>query len=201
MTETNTQPDYPRGITFEQVWAAQMEDREQLKELRESQKETGRQIKEMSKHIGGLGNSIGELIETLVAARLWEKFSAYPYGFNRAYRRVQVFDDTSSREIAEIDILLYNTEWVMAVEVKRELYERDVEYHIKRMERIRKYPPPMVLGKKLLGAIAGGTVSPAARELAFQSGFFVLELRGESVDLLPPPEGFSAREWSGVVTD
>ena len=32
-------PDYPRGITFEQVWAALMEDREEMKQLRESQKE------------------------------------------------------------------------------------------------------------------------------------------------------------------
>ena len=41
---------YPRGLTFEQVWAALMEDREQQKEtarqLKEIQQETARQIKE-----------------------------------------------------------------------------------------------------------------------------------------------------------
>jgi len=47
-------PDYPRGITFEQVWAALMEDREHLKEaerrmkeeVAERQKETDRRQKE-----------------------------------------------------------------------------------------------------------------------------------------------------------
>jgi len=34
MGEIHTQPTYPKGITFEQVWAALMEDREQMKESR-----------------------------------------------------------------------------------------------------------------------------------------------------------------------
>ena len=37
--EPTTTPDYPRGITFEEVWAS-------IKELRESQKETDRMLKE-----------------------------------------------------------------------------------------------------------------------------------------------------------
>ena len=32
MGDVQIQPDYPRGITFEQVWAALMENREQLRE-------------------------------------------------------------------------------------------------------------------------------------------------------------------------
>ena len=200
MVETNTSiPDYPRGITFEQVWAAQMETDRQIKEfkeqIKESQEKTDRQIEEMSKQLGGLGNSIGGLIETLVAARLWENFSAYPYGFDRAYRRLQVFDEVSKKELTDIDILLYNTEWVMAVEVKRDLDIKDVERHIKRMKLICGHPPLQVQGKKLLGALAGGTVESEARGFAYEFGFFVLELRGESVELIPPPEGFVPKKW------
>ena len=230
MSDTNPLPDYPRGISFEQVWAALMETREQQKEtdrlLQETrqlvqenalrQKETDRQIKEtdrqmketdlqmketdrrinkVSKEIGRLGNSIGGIIETLMAARLWEKFSAYSYKFKRAYRRVMVYDDETNRALTEIDILLSDTDWVMAVEVKHEVDEDDVEHHLKRMELIRKHPPAEARGKKLIGAMAGGTVSPSARDFAYKSGFFALELRGESVDLIPPPEGFSPTEW------
>jgi hypothetical protein len=39
MGKTQTQPAYPRGLDFEQVWAALMEDREQMKEYAERQKE------------------------------------------------------------------------------------------------------------------------------------------------------------------
>jgi len=89
----------------------------------------------------------------------------------------------------------YNSEWVMAVEVKREPDEKDIEHHLKRMERIRKYPPAEVVGKKLLGAIAGGAVAPDVHEKAYQAGFFILELRGENVSLVPPPAGFTPTIW------
>jgi hypothetical protein len=83
----------------------------------------------------------------------------------------------------------------MAVEVKRHADNSDVDHHLKRMELIREYPPPAAEGKKLLGAIAGGTMPPGTAEYAHKAGFFVLELAGESVVLLDPPAGFTAREW------
>ncbi|MDR2096238.1 MAG: hypothetical protein LBP76_12105, partial [Treponema sp.] len=125
-------------------------------ELRESQKETERSLKETSRslkeidrimkesalrqaersaeldkkfdrlgvNVGGLNRSMGELIETLIAARLWEKFPEY--GLVRAFQRVPIHDETN-RVRTDIDILLSNTDKVMAVEVKRELDDkRDV---------------------------------------------------------------------------
>jgi len=125
---------------------------------------------------------------------LWKKFAAYPYNLKRAYRRVPIFDETS-REITDIDILLSNTEWAMAVEVKRRPGKDDIDHHIKRMDLIRKYLPAETIGKKLLGAMAGGAVEPEVQNYAHSAGFFILELRGESVALVPPPEGFSPKIW------
>jgi hypothetical protein len=51
------------------------------------------------------------------------------------------------------------------------------------------------VGTKLLGAIAGGIVLPEARDFAHECGFFVLELKGESVALLDAPADFTASEW------
>jgi hypothetical protein len=97
---------------------------------------------------------------------------------------------------SDIDILLSNTTLCMAVEVKRWLEKKsDVDDHIKRMQLIRQYPPPEIKGKKLLSAIVGAAVTPEAREYAEQNGFFVLELTGEDVRLLEPPENFQPREW------
>ena len=204
------------ALTYEKIWAL-------FQEVAEEQKETARRIKELSqeadkrsrelseeadrrgreldarldkisKNLGGLGNSLGELIETLIAARLWEKFAAYPYNLQRAYRRVPIFGE-ANRAITDIDILLSNTGWAMAVEVKREPKKDDIDDHIIRMERICKYPPAEVKGKKLLGALAGGAVEPDVQTYAYEAGFFVLELQGESVALVPPPEGFSPKIW------
>jgi hypothetical protein len=85
MGKTQTQPIYPRGLDFEQVWAALMENREQLKEtdrivkenakevreaLRETdrivkenaerQKETDRQMKETDRQIKDFNKRFGE---------------------------------------------------------------------------------------------------------------------------------------------
>jgi hypothetical protein len=238
-----TIPDYPRGLTFEQVWAALMENREQMKETdrkfqetdrkfqetdrkfqetdrkfqetdrlikenaesqketdrliketREDMKVTDRLIKELSLNVGGLNRSMGELIETLIAARLWEKFADYPYNFQRTYRRIPIYDE-NNKELTEVDILLSNTEWAMVVEVKREPDKDDINHHIKRMERVCKYPPAEAKGKKLLAAIAGGAVDQDVKDYALAAGFFMLELKGESVTLIPPPEGFEPKTY------
>jgi hypothetical protein len=43
--------------------------------------------------------------------------------------------------------------------------------------------------------MAGGVVDPEVKNYAYKSGFFVLELAGESVHLVPPPEGFEPKKW------
>jgi hypothetical protein len=178
------------------------------RKIRESSAETDRKIQKMSDRIdkmaekvdriadnlGGLGRSMGELIETLIGARLWEKFDAYRYKLKRAYRRIPIYDK-KNRILTDIDILLVNTTVVMAIEVKREPTKEDVDHHIKRMGYILKYPPAEAKGKKLLGALAGGVVDPDVRDYTYAQGFFVLELRGESVALVSPPKGFQAKEW------
>ncbi|MDR0637832.1 MAG: hypothetical protein LBG27_02840 [Spirochaetaceae bacterium] len=209
------------GTVFEQFMASMQELRKIQEETAERQKETDRLIKETAEqmketdkriaknaremeelkktvervtgNVGGLNRSLGELIETLIAARLWEQFPGY--NLKRAYQRMPIFDE-NNRVLTDIDILLSNTGLAMAAEVKRELDRmKDVDEHLKRMELIRKYPPAEIAGKKLLGAMAGGVVSADVQRYAIESGFFVLELTGESVRLIPPPEGFVPRQW------
>jgi hypothetical protein len=188
------------GLTFEKVWAALMENRVQLKETGKLIEKNAKEMEALKKtvervtaNVGGLNRSLGELIETLIAARLWEKFPEY--NLKRAYQRVPIFDE-NNRTMTDIDILLANTDTVMAVEVKRQLDDRrDVDDHLKRMERIRQYPPAEVAGKKMLGAMAGGVVDDDTRRYAYESGFFVLELTGDTVQLIPPPDGFVPKKW------
>ena len=170
------------------------ESRKRSQEVDRKMEETSRNIDKLTKQMGGLHRSIGELIETLIASHLWEKFADYPYRLSRYYQRILIYDEKNI-PLTEIDILLADSEWVMAVEVKREPDKEDIDYHLKRMERIRKYPPAEVVGKKLLGAIAGGAVNPDIHAYAHKAGFFILELLGENVALVPPPVGFSPQIW------
>jgi hypothetical protein len=59
-----------------------------------------------SKQIDVLHNSMGELIETLFAPHLGEKFDAYNYNLKWIFRRVPIYDD-ASRLRSDIDILLF----------------------------------------------------------------------------------------------
>ena len=166
-----------------------------MAESRVRMEKAERLMDRVAANLGGLNRSMGELIEILIAARLWEKFSDYPYNLKRAYQRVPVFNE-NHQILTDIDILLSNTEWVMAVEVKHELKRTDeVDHHIVRMERIRKYPPLETIGKRMVGAMAGGVVNPDVRDYIHKAGFFVLELTGESVGLVKPSVEFTPREW------
>jgi hypothetical protein len=151
-------------------------------------------VERVSNNVGGLNRSVGELVETLIAACLWEKFPQY--GLRRAYQRIPIYDERNVRR-TDIDILLVNTTMCMVVEVKRELDRMDdVSGHLKRMELIRQYPPGLITDKQqLLGAVAGGVVDPDIKDYAYKSGFYVLELTGESVHLITPPEGFVPKKW------
>jgi hypothetical protein len=215
METTQTIPEWK--ATADEIWAVLKETDRIVKEsalrlaeteriMRETARENALRMKESAErsaemdkkfdrlgiNIGGLNRSLGELIETLIAARLWEKFPEY--GLVRSYQRVPIYDKTN-RVRTDIDILLSNTDKVMAVEVKHELNKtRDVDEHLKRMELIRKYPPAETVNKQLLGAMAGGVVNTDIMGYAYEAGFYVLELTGESVHLIPPPDGFKPRQ-------
>ena len=191
MSTTQT-PESRRVPTIEEFWEFFTTSQ---KEWEARINETDRLLKAVTKNVGGLSNSLGELIETLIAGRLWEKFSGYPYNLKRAYQRVPVHNENNV-VVTDIDILLSNTEWVMAVEVKRELRRKDdVDDHVRRMALIRQYPPLETVGKKLVGAMAGGVVVPDVRDYIHSAGFFVLELSGENVSLVNPVVEFTPHEW------
>jgi hypothetical protein len=187
--------EWGKTLDFPTVWAALTKMGERVDRTTENVNKLAEKVDRVTDNVGGLNRSMGDLIETLFASHLGEKFDAWHYDLKRIFHRLPIYDDTS-RLRSDIDILLSNTTVCMAVEVKRWLETTEqVDGHIKRMRLIRQYPPAEVKGKRLLGAIVGAAVTPEAREYAEGNGFFVLELSGEDVRLLEPPEGFQPKEW------
>jgi hypothetical protein len=183
--EADRQKQAEAAARFEKEMAERDKSMAELKKI----------VASIGKNVGGLNCSIGDLVETLFAPHLGEKFEAYNYNLKRQFHRVYIYDE-NIRLCGEIDILLSDTTVCMAVEVKRWLERNDqVDEHVKRMELIRKYPPAETKGKKLLGAIVGAVVTPEIRLYAYRCGFFVLELRGDDIHLLESPEDFKPKEW------
>jgi hypothetical protein len=187
-----------KGLTIEQVLASLVELREGM---RESQARTDAQIEKMSRkvdkmaeNVGRLNRSMGELIESLMTSRMWEKFDQYGHHLARAYPRVPLYNE-KNEALSDIDILLSDTDECMAVEIKREAVKDDIDHHVKRMTLIEKYPPAEVKGKKIYSAIAGAVVPPDVRDYAYEKGMYVLEMNGEQVSLIKPPSEFRAKVW------
>jgi hypothetical protein len=186
----------PQGLTFEKVWTMFQETDRKFRETDRKFQENERLLRRVEKIVGDLGDNIGRLIETLIAAKLWEKFDIYNYGFDQAFRRVSIRD--GKRVLTDVDIILSNSKYLMAVEVKNQFGNKDdVDRHIRRLSLIRRHPPMHVdmSQKVLMGAIAGGVVDPEVKEYAYSAGLYVLELKGESVILAETPPGFTPGEW------
>jgi hypothetical protein len=189
-----------KNLDFAQVWTALMETREQMRQMSARADKTSADIDKLFKTVnsdhkmlGGVSNDLGSLEEALFAAQVWELFPKYH--LRMAYKNIPIYGKNAEWK-GEIDLLLVNTEYAMAIEVKSHAKIDDIEYHIRRMELIRKYPPLEFKAPKLLGAIAAGYIGPEVKEAAIKAGFYVIEFDGKDlISLLKTPEGFKPKEW------
>ncbi|MDR0764179.1 MAG: hypothetical protein LBE65_01120 [Synergistaceae bacterium] len=195
------------GLTFEKVWAALMELREEsketgrlIREMREESKETDRRlretdrlVKETGKSIGGLNNSFGELAEHLVAPNICEKFNALGYHFNGSNKNQEIKNERG-QIIAEIDIILENNDCIVAVEVKSKPKNADIDNFAGRLEILRKYKDEKKDNRRIRGAIAGAVFNDHVKRAVIEAGFYAIEQTGDTVRI-DVPEGFKPKEW------
>jgi hypothetical protein len=171
-TQTTNPPN------FDTVWAALMENREQLKEN--------------ARQIGKLSSRMGEVIEHMVAPNLREKFRELGYDFPQANPNSDVSDRKNSIFL-EIDVKLENGDKAMLVEVKTKPTTEDVQDHIERLEKMRKYADLHGDKRTFLGAVAGVVMTDNVKEYILKQGFFVIEPSGETFNITPP--NGKPKEW------
>ena len=195
---------------MDDVWAAlrdvaerQKETDRQMKEterlMKESQretnqqmKETDRKIKEIGNRLGDFTNSFGNVIEHLVSPDLQEKFKKLGYDFQEASTRHKIIDKKNDIRF-EIDVFLQNGDTAMLVEIKSDLSISDMNRHITRLEKMRKYADLRGDKRRFLGAIAGIVIGENERGYALSQGLFLVEPSGEDYEITPPPG--KPREW------
>jgi hypothetical protein len=201
-----------KGMTFETLWftiaetqksmkASQEELQKSMKasqeglqrSMKESQEEMQKVVDKLSNNIGGINNTIGRLTEAMFSPNILKKFKALGYNFitmaqNKSFKE-------KDRQAAEADVFLENTTHTMAIEIKTELYKSDVDAHIKRITKIRKFMTAHKDSRKILGAIAGAVASKNTVSYAQQKGLFVFVLSGDSVKIAPAGKDFAPKEW------
>jgi len=196
-------PPTGEGLTFEKVWAMfQESDRrmeEQRKEtekiMRESAEQVNLQMKETDRKIGELSNRFGELAEHLVAPAIHKRFNELGYHFSAAAEGgYKIRDISSDKILAQVDILLENDDFIMAIEVKATVRIKDIEHHIKRLEILKEYRSKRRDTRIIRGAIAGAIFGDAEKKAVVEAGFYALVQSGDTMKL-EIPEDFVPREF------
>jgi hypothetical protein len=171
--------------TFESVWAL-------VKEVAENQKETDRQMKEYNKRFGEFTRRFGEVVEYMVAPNLREKFRELGYDFPRAIPNHD-FSDHTNNIYFEVDVMLENGDKALLVEVKTKLTSENVNDHIERLEKMRKYADLHGDKRTFWGAVAGVVMTENVKDYALKQGFFVIEPSGETFHITSP--NTKPKEW------
>ena len=163
------------------------------------------QIERTSKEVGNLGNSVGRLVEHMLGERIIEKFQALGYAVTHPVRRNCSFSNTKLGIEGEFDLTLVDTDTVILIEVKMTLDKADVRHHIEQIEKYRQHiesvgfvQPPfthLLPTTRFIGAVAGAVVEKSAIEYAQENGLYTITQSGETVEILPTPDGFIPKVW------
>ncbi|MDR0624790.1 MAG: hypothetical protein LBG10_10250 [Treponema sp.] len=170
-------PEY-QGLTFEKVWAM-------FQETDKKFHETERLIRQNQKMMSDLGRKFGKIIEHMFIPNLKEKFNIRGYEFGKASSNVLI----ESREhniYAEIDVFLENGDCALAVEVKTQMNISDIQEHIERMEKLRRYFDLHGDARKLYGAMAAAVIPGNVHDFALKQGFYVIRQVGDNVSIEEP---------------
>jgi hypothetical protein len=167
------------------------ENARRMKETDQRIEETARQMKETDRRLGKLTNRFGEVIEHMIVPNLVAKFRELGFEFTKATRNTEIVDRKHDI-ILETDAFLENGDKVMVVEIKSKPSTDDVDDHIERMEKLRKYADLRGDKRGYLGAIAGVVVSESLSVYALKNGFYVIEPSGDTFNIIEPK---GPHEW------
>lgn len=164
----------------------------EFKEITLKFKETERQFKETDKKIGRIAGTLGSFVEGLVEPKILELFRQRGIDVTEIYPNIVI--NKKGLEDVEIDLLLANLNYSIAVEIKTTLRVADVNEHLIRLNKLQKNPISPTRGKILLGAIAGMRILESADRYACRKGLFVLKQKGEIMHIANDIK-FRPREW------
>jgi len=181
---------------FADVWRMFQETDRQLKEraaetdrqmkettiqMKERAAETDRLIKTMTKSIGELGNRLGSFVEEMVKPGLVRLFQAQGLKVHRTMQNLTCRDD-DGQFLAQVDLLVVDSDTAIAVECKSHLSIDDVNDHLERMAMFKTCWPEYA-AYKLLGGVAAMVLPEDVGRYAYRKGLFVLAQSGEAVEI------------------
>jgi hypothetical protein len=156
--------------------------------------ENNAKLEIQNKISGHLNNKLGGIIESIVIPKIVDKFNEKGFHFDSVSTQTEFLKEEEAGNLTEIDALLENGKFVIAIETKTDMKISDVNRHIKRLEELRSHP--RFKGKKIYGAFTTAISREKPVNYALEKGFYVLlqpDVLG--VRILDFPKGRKARAW------
>jgi len=189
--------DYGQPLTFEKVWKMFQETDKQFKETAKSMQETDKRMQETDRKIDKLARLYGGMSENSrdVAEEFFRRgLEARQVLFGIPYDQVARLEKKTRKLQGEYDIVLYNGDYMIVIEVKYKLHPDDVEDFIRRKLPVFKPLFPEYSDKKIIGGVAAMSVPIDSYELAEKNGLLVLTQSGENISVMNP-EDFVLKEY------
>ena len=159
--------------------------------------ETDRVLKKTTEEVGKLGNSMGRVIERMVAGQNIAKQFHEKFGYViESHSRNKTFGDALPKDMrGEIDLFLENGDIAIVIEVKTTFKAKNVGVLKDKLERFRRASDMKGDKRRFIGAIAGAVIEGDAMSVAHENGFYVIVQSGKTMEIVDVPEGFEARKW------
>ncbi len=201
--------NYSQPLNFEQVWKMFQATNEEFKEIARQAKETDRKMAEtdrrmaetdkrmaetdkridkLAKLYSGVSENSKDFAEEFFKRSLESKNSV----FGIQYDQVAHLEKHTKKLQGEYDIVLFNGEIMIVIEVKYKLHPNDVDVFVSRKLPNFKRLFPEYKQNKIIGAVAGMSVPRSSNDLAQQHGLLVLTQAGDNISV-SNPEYFNPR--------
>lgn len=151
-----------------------------------------RRMKELSRQLGGQANRLGEFVQEMVRPAVVRLFQERGLPVHQVLPNMKGLRDDGKLGI-EVDLVVVNTETLIAVECKSKLTQDGVDEHLERLAAFKHYFPQLK-NHTVLGAVAGMVIADEVRDYAHSKGLYVLAQSGDSVEI-HNPKTFEPATW------
>ena len=181
LKEAQKETDRQLKETSFELKEAQKETDRQLKVLGESQAETDRQLKKTDTRFN---SQWGKLVESLVEGDLLNLFNQKNINVDGTSTRNK---RTFNNKQYEFDIIAYNGNEVVVVEIKTTLDTKKVDHFIKKLKDFKKVFSEYA-NKKIYGAVAYIVTDEKSDIYSERKGLFVIKATGKSSSIVNASE-------------
>jgi hypothetical protein len=181
--------------TAERMKQTALQMRETIARIKESAERTNeidRWTNEIEKLVWKFGGSFDQMLDDMIIPNLLVKFDELNLTFDKISKYTRI-EDSEHNIFTKVDVILDDGETEMVVETKIKPEKNDIDEHIERMEKVRKYADLYGYERKYLGAMVGIIFCDDEKTYALQNGFYVVEAyEGKFSITVPTP---APREW------